>query len=414
MKALIFELGHRGHVLQYVRSMLPAISAITDSVTVATTTEAVESEEFASNLGQFLDSITIVATQASPSKGSKLGAAKQRMKRLLEAVASCQPDHVFIPTADGVAQSIGLCNVLGQCRPLHERPVEALLLRGSFAYRQGTAFHGLWARLSFALARHAPFSALHLQDPLVWERLQQSTGRAIQLFPDPVEAGTSEAREDTLERLGLDPGKRYFVCVGLLGPRKGTDLLVNAFAAAQLERQDCLLLAGPHSKELTAMLDGPYRSLVASGRIISVNRYIPPEELQKFVSVAHCMCAPHPQQIGSVSSVLRALSAARPVLGADRGWMGTMIPRFGLGWTCDVNDREVFAAAIEHAIRESERFRLSAAAERLREFHTPENFGRSWAQELRTRVGLPPDDKLKSWPWVLEGCKRQADADNAD
>jgi glycosyltransferase involved in cell wall biosynthesis len=405
MKALIFELGYGGHVLQYVKSMLPAIKAVVDSVTVVTSDDAVQSAEFASNLGPFLNGITIKAAPWKPTTGDTFGGAKQRTRLLIEAVESCRPDHIYIPTADGVVQTLGLFNVLRQWRPLCNRPIEALMLRGGFAYRQDTVVAALKARASHLLATIAPVTSLHVQDPLVWEKCRGGMTPAIRLFPDPVEESAFEPREDTLRRLGLDPDKRYFVCVGLLGSRKGTDLLVDAFAAAKLEPQDCLLLAGPHSEGLARMLSGPHRSLVAAGRVVSINRYLPPEELQNFVAIAHCMCAPHPQQIGSVSSVLRALSARRPVLGADNGWMGAMIPLFQLGWTCDVTDTAVFAAAIEQAVRESGQFALSQAAERLRAFHTPENFGASWALELRARLGLPPDDSLKTWPWVLEACE---------
>ena len=170
--------------------------------------------------------------------------------------------------------------------------------------------------------------------------------------------------------------------------RKGIDLLIRAFAASGLGPEDRLYLLGPQEAEIRAMLEGEHAALVRAGRIISRDRFIPREDLAASLAAMDLVCTPYPRHVGSASIVIRAAAAGRPVLGCSFGWIAAMVPRFGLGWTCDVESIDEFGAAIRQRLDESDRWRPGRALQRFIEFHSPENFVRCWTEQIRGIRGL--------------------------
>jgi glycosyltransferase involved in cell wall biosynthesis len=188
----------------------------------------------------------------------------------------------------------------------------------------------------------------------------------------------------------------------MLDARKGIDLLLQAFADAALPPGDRLLLVGRADPQIRSLLDGRFAPLVRDGRVIVFDKYVTDEELERALLASDLVATPYPRHIGSASIVIRAAAAGRPVLGSEFGWSGYVIPKFGLGTTCDVTDPRAIAGSLAAAMETAAAFRLPPAGERFVRFHGLDNFQAAWTFRLRQRLGLPPGD-YRSWDWVLNG-----------
>jgi glycosyltransferase involved in cell wall biosynthesis len=402
MRVLIFEPDHEGHRLHYIRTMLPGLIELSERVTIALASEAPLSKEFAVHLSNLVEQVEIDASMPRPAGGG-MKTARAKLRALKQSIARSRARHVYIPYGDGLAQLLGLPGAWRWAIPRGVE-VETLLFRGAVAYPQVSAKERAKSRVSFAAATRPPWSALFHLDPLVYDWVKHhgsALADRLQLMADPVEAPSAEERSSILRRLKLPDDGRFVGAAGMMNGGKGTDLLIRAFAAADLGPRDRLLLAGPQNDEIRALLSGEFNSLFRGGRIVSLDRVLPAADLADAIKVTDLVCVLYRRHVGSASIVIRAAAAGRPVLASDFGWCGYTVPQFQLGRVVDVNDPQAVSRAIERSLEESQAFRLSAAAQRFVEFHKPENFGALWSSGLRHRLGLPPPEGGRTWPWVL-------------
>ena len=150
------------------------------------------------------------------------------------------------------------------------------------------------------------------------------------------------------------------------------------------------------------------RALLRSGRIIAPDGYMSDEDFSLTMFAADLICTPYPRHIGSASIVIRAAAAERPVLGSDFGWIGYVVPRFGLGRICNVTDPAVFAAALRDSLADAHLFRLTESGRRFVAFHSPDNYRATWTLRLRRQWGLPDSEDQRDWEWVLAGSQSMA------
>jgi glycosyltransferase involved in cell wall biosynthesis len=337
-----------------------------------------------------------------------LAYARDALRQFTDSIHRAGPDFVYVPSADGLSQMIGVARATGRRVLPRGTHAEALMLRGSFAYPSAGWRGRLKERLSWAAATAAPWSLLHHLDPLVYERAvarRPALAARMRVMPDPVEPPTGADRREVLTRLGVPAdGGRYIGTAGLLDARKGVDLLIRAYAdarrAGRLRADDRLLLVGRHDPAIAALLAGDYRDLVRSGHVQSVDRVVGAEEFVDAIGAMDVVATPYPRHIGSASIVLRAAAAGRPVLGGTFGWIGWAVSRFGLGRTVDVADPAAFADALVLSLEESPEYHPPAAARRFVDFHTPDNYHAHWTSGLRQRLGLPQAANLVTWESV--------------
>lgn len=401
MRVLIFETDHHGHRLVYVRHLLEALEALPVEVTVLLSRDAQQSPEFDAHLGPIVEAGGVTVLCSEPViRGHPRTVARQRLRALRDAVARLRPDHVYLPTADGLAQAMGVDQLR---RPRWGTEFEAVMHRGAFAYPYPTRRQRLQAWLGLRMLRLAPLGRVHFVDWLPYARLQREGGdlsRRTGLMPDPIDPAPPVDPNAARRGLGLPIEGRYIGCAGQINARKGIDHLLHAFAAAPRRPDDRLLLVGRHEPAIKRRLQTDYAPLCERGTIWSIDRFVSAEELHLAMCAMNVVCTPYPCHRGIASIVVRAAEAGRPVLGSDFGWIGATLPRFGLGWTTPVTDRAAFAAAIEKCLDAAPAYRPSEAARRFTAFHTVANFQATLTARLRERLGLPGTDALRPWEWV--------------
>jgi glycosyltransferase involved in cell wall biosynthesis len=401
MRILVFDPSMSGHHSFYLRLLLPALLELSSDVTLVTSRNAPESREFQIQLREVVERVRVECV-VPPLHGSLVKRGAVMHHNLKNAIERFRPDHVYVPAADHLSQVMSLRR--RPARLVHGVEMEALMMRGGFAYPYRGWTQWVQDRLSLWAVERSPWTILHFVDPIPYETLQRRGGsmsRRLRLLPDPVETHAPQDRGAARRRLGVPETGRYLGSVGLMDERKGIDLLIRAFASIKLEPDDRLLLVGRASSAVQGLLAGPMAHLVREGRIIGIDRYVTNAEFSDAVSALDVVCTPYPQHVGSASIVIRAAAAERPVVSSTFGWVGTVVPRLGLGWSCDVSDVAALASTITTALERSARFRLSEAARRFVQYHSVENFQAAWTVRLRDRLELAPRT-LHSWDWVLD------------
>jgi len=403
MRVLVFEAGYLGHRLTYLRLMLSAICRLADDVTVALPLDAPQTLQYRTQLASLEGQFHLDAWMP-PVAPTLLANALQTARMLLESIRRCNADYVFVPSADGLAQALGLMHRLHIARVPPRVELEGLLLRGSFAYKR-PGLKRRWAAVAaLKAAALGPWSLLHYLDPIPYASIQQRGGsfaQRVRLMPDPVEPPLITDRFAARRFLGIPQDGRYVGSAGVSERRKGSDRLIRAFAEAPLRENDRLLLVGRIDRDLRPMIDNEFAHLVRSGRIIILDRYVTEEELRAGVSAMDLVCTPYPEHIGSASIVIRAAASQRPVLASDFGWMGFVVSHFSLGRTCPVTSPGQLASSLVKALDESADFRLSPAGQRFVQFHAMDNFQAAWTARLRQRLALPPSQTCRTWQWVI-------------
>jgi glycosyltransferase involved in cell wall biosynthesis len=407
MRVLVFAPDSAGHHSNYLRLLLPAVLKLSSDVTVVTVRDARGSPKFESQLEVVADPAQVEYTIPHLS-GSLIRQGRMRLRCLAEAVAQFRPDHVLVPSADHLTQVMGLRPSIGRTSLNRGVQMEGLMMRGGFAYVRPGWRQRVQDRLSLAAVERAPWTILHYVDPIPYEMLRRRGGSIagrLRLMPDPVDLPPPVDPTAARRRLGVPEYGRYVGSVGIMDRRKGIDLLIRAFADAQLERDDRLLLVGQSSAEVRELLCEQMAELVRQNRIISIDRHVHDDALQDAVAAMDVVCTPYPRHIGSASIVIRAAAAERPILASTFGWMGMVVPHFSLGYTCNVLDTREFAFAIRAALEGSSEFRPSEAAPRFVAYHSVENFQAKWTARLRERLGLARGEGERNWSWVLAAAE---------
>lgn len=394
----MFEPDAGGHRLTYLRQLLPALDGLGE-VTVVVGEGAIGTEAFRVQLGELRETHRFESVTFEKS-GGVLGKARARLDALRAAMDLCDPEHVFIPSGDGLAQLLGMP---GSMKRLALKPgveIEVGMHRGSFAYPARTlkarALRGVALR---ALAK-APLRRAQFVDVLAYEWLRDRghpLAARASVLADPVDPVEPMAKDEARRVLGMPEGGRVIGTSGHLDERKGVDRLLRAFRSAGLGADDRLLLAGRPSPGIRELLAGEFAGLVESGRIVAMTRYLTDEELGATLAACDVVCTCHPAHVGLSNICLRAAAAGRPVLSGDYGWFDRVVGGFGLGWTCRVTDERVFAEAIATSLNEADRYTLGSRGEALLAFHSQANAQMTFVASLRDRLGLERDDELIEW-----------------
>ena len=408
MRILIFEPDHGGHRYTYIRHLLTGLKPLAgvDSITLVISKAGHESDEYKAQILPIEGGITIAPELEIPS-GSQLQTAKQRYHALEEAIKRHPADHLYVPSADGLTQVLGARSLLpgGKIIPKH-MTTEASMHRGSFAYPADGFQRKAKVALGFKTIERSPWTKIHFVDPLGYEAAKVMSKRLASrsvVLADPVDAVQEINKKQARKNLGMSQEGRWIGVSGAIDARKGCDKLLAAFDMAKLGDADRLLLAGKAHDDIRALVKAKYQHHIDSGRLVMIDRYLSEDELGWSLLAMDVVCTAHPAHVGLSNIALRALAANRLVLGSTFGWLGRVVPAFGMGVVCNVSKTTEFAGAIEQALDAAQWYKRTPAGKRLLEFHSQENHIAGWTSLIREKLGLSAPD-VKTWEWALEGA----------
>ena len=414
MRVLIFEPRYKGHHFMYVRRLLDALAGLASEIIIATEPASAQSIEFHQHLDDASTPYRLYDRLTPAPVASKQHFWQQhlwlRLGQLRDAISELRPDHVYIPTADGLASLTGVPFIPWWFHLSRHIPIEANLLRCAFAYPTSEGKQRLKYRLLRATAARSCLTQLHTLDFIARENLQRlhpALAQRLSILPDPLDPVPSWPKIQARRELGLPEEGRYIGSVGTFEPRKGIEPLLAAFVKATADEGDRMLLVGKFDAAIRRNVDERYAELRRTKRLFLMDEYVTDRQLSMALSAMDVVAAPYVRHIGPSGIVLRALAAGRRVLVSDYGWCGQVVPRFDLGWACDTQNEAVFTASIQQALRQVDagEFTLTPLQQKLLRFSSPDNFAMIWRARLRARLGLPTEQDLLEWHEVVAGME---------
>lgn len=408
MRALVFELDHSGHRMQYVRALIDALVPLSKELVLFTSEEAAASEEFKTHLDGVTSSFR-VETRRHSARGTPLGSALSKLEAFRMALRNCRPDHVFVPYADGLAQILGAANMVGVTSLLDGVEIEGIVMRGRFAYPSNHWYERLRTFAWLAATRMSPFQVLHQLDPIPYAAIKKiggELGDRNRIIPEPVEAIPRVPVAEARRQIGIPTDGRYIISLGSGDARKGTHLLLQAFSRAKLATNDRLLLMGKLNPEIRALVTEQMGPWLRDGRLIIIDQYISHELFCLGLNAADVICAPYPRHVGSSGIVVRAAAIGKPILASDYGWVGAVVSTFGLGGTCPVSNLDRFSNQIRDSLDTAASFRQTDEGYRFGRFHTISNFVAHITARFRMRIGAMPLTEYLPWRDVIGRAKK--------
>lgn len=404
-RVLIFEPAWNGHHLQYVRMLIEALEDYAEEICVVLGRGALDSSEFRTHLSQYSNSTQIrLHAEIPPSPSdSFLSIAARSLVALRNALRRHPSERAYLPYSDGLLQVLGLSVALGARRMMPLVPIEALLMRGGFAYPISSDKQRIRFDVLYRMAALAPIERLHILDPLVFREVERRGGRlgkVAGVIPEAVEPLPPIAKTEARARLGVPPEGRYVVCAGALDTRKGVDLLLRAALRATLPDDVKVLLVGSIADDLKPTWK--QAKAVLGEKLVTIDRYVNEEDFANAILASDVVAVPYRFHQGSSGVLVRAAAANRMVLASDYGWIGWATRTFGLGVAADVTNLEELSRALDESIKHCSSFTLSPAAARFVMYHVAENQKLHWRRGLARSLGRSSDVSM-SWDEVVRG-----------
>ena len=397
MRVLFYQPAHMGHHFAYLGRMLPGFVDLPIEIIVATTPQAIASNEFAQSLAPFGDRLTLLDC-CVPAPRPPHANSRHRLRELKQVIERVKPDHLALCYADGLWDYAYLSTLLGKRPWPRSLTVEGWLFRGRFADSDDRRWKSKLRRAMFAdLLRRGLFTKLHLHHEILYDFAAEravGTPTEVTLAPDPIVIRDLIAPAAARAQLGIAGGERpdqkWIGVAGVIARFKGAPLLLDAFRIRQ-ERGDApptkLLLAGPQHESIHELLNGsPYREAVARGDIVSLDKFLSEEEMYLAAAACDLIVAPYPRHQNRSSIILWAAAAGRPCLGTDESCVGYVIRNERLGATCDVLDTATMASVITKTLAAPWTGDDVARVRRYASFHRMENYQAISSQWVRERL----------------------------
>jgi glycosyltransferase involved in cell wall biosynthesis len=412
MRAIVYDLSAGGHHSTYCKLILEGLLEVTKDVRFVTSKTAAASDEYGLLIKPLEGAVDVDALSYIDA-GGPLKVAQARYRVLIHAVRRHRPDAVYLPTADGISEVIGMRALVGLGGLPASVHSEAMVHRMLYAYPSSTRLARYRRRLSLHCNAKAPWTKLHVVDVLAYETMQrhypQMTGQ-MSIFPDALDQEVPMSKSSARESFGLPAQGRVIGAAGLMDRRKGIDLLMRAFAAASLEDSDRLLLVGKFDQETARIRDEVLGRQIANGRVVVVDRFVSGSELTNALAAMDLIVISHRRPPAISGILLRALAAQRPVLACDFGWVGRITKTFEAGPVVDVENEPLLAKELASALGASSSYVQSEGARRLVEFNSPQNFKACWTSAIRKKMNQKPSPNELTWEWVNQVSPTQEDA----
>jgi len=388
MNVLIFEPTHSGHRFNYVRMLIPALHELGVNISLATTPEARVSVEYGVHLRPLESKFSYVELHPQNPTVKQTLKVRHDILALFLCIHEQKPDHVYIMTADGRAQMLGLLSLLRLLKVPHYTTIEGILFKGSGAYASTSAIRKLYDKLLNLILRYTPLSRFHYVDPLAYDWVRTHNpylALRSSLLPDPISTALPVPADQARAQLGIPTEGKYIGLAGALKPRKGLDHLVRAFVSAGLGSDCYLLLAGKQAPAVKRCIEENTTPETAS-QIIAIDRYVSNDEFWFALCAMDVVCVPYPKHRGSSGILLSAAAAGKPVLATQFGWIGAFTKEYGLGQTVDVHDQNMLVAGIRASLQRAHQHTPSAKWNQYSKSLTQDHFTNSLTTLLQERL----------------------------
>jgi len=408
MKLLVCEQFDGGHHTNYIEALLPELANLVSKNFVSDVVVTVTARHFASlrdmdTVRRFMNRVRFDPSIPDVNPNPSLVDRKQITANLVRAVQYHRPEFLISTSSDYESLFLAVRRFL-KFPGLPASLVSVGMFHCGYLGTRGLTVGDTLKQWIYSFSwRYADYSRLLMVNPVVYEALirrDPSLQKRIGLLPDPVTPANDLDRTTARKRLGLPEAGTLIGFVGSMDSRKAIPELLVAFKASARGQQERLLLAGGLSPEYRGLVERDYRDLLNEGRVILLDKYLSPEELSCGYAALDVAAVLQYRRPNLSANLLKAVVARRPVIVDRFGYTGMLTEHFGIGWSVDMGDSRALALTVRTALDTCREYTVGERAERLIEFHRPENYAKSIIHSL---PGLAPADytaDIKTWDWV--------------
>jgi glycosyltransferase involved in cell wall biosynthesis len=341
-RIVLFDWVSGGHHPLYLRRFAEVLGPSFE-VFVAAPDESIE--ELA-DLGAELISLGDPRPAPPPMRSASWalrGVAAAEVARMASIAASVRADHLVHLYADAILPRL----VISRRLPA---PLTIVLFYFYLRAHYPSVFHtelssrerilaGAKERLVHAWRLRRDSNAVLSLDEEAVRRWAPSRGAPARWLPEPpvAELGEQEPQART-SRSGC-------IVYGALAERKGIDLLTRAVTLATTPLH--VTLAGWTTPEFRPRLEQYASAMRASGATVDLQARSHSElEGLRALVAAKCAVLPYPCHHGMSRVLVEAATVGTPVIVHDRGLLGHLVRRYGLGIAVDCTDAQALRDAI--------------------------------------------------------------------
>ena len=168
MRVLVFEPQYAGHNLAYVHHLAERLLALDCEVHLVTSSQAIDTEEFASHLGDLIHSLQITALDTFSTRGSTRSIRVNGPSGLFGlwrsldlGLRSIEPDHLFVPFGNPIASCAGIPNPISSRLKRKGVESEIVLLSGKYAHPQTGRIAKMREQIALMILDRGPWSRIH-------------------------------------------------------------------------------------------------------------------------------------------------------------------------------------------------------------------------------------------------------------
>jgi hypothetical protein len=243
----------------------------------------------------------------------------------------------------------------------------------------------------------------HFVDPTQYAeatRQHPTMASKFRSLSDPVDVFEPISREDARRQLGLPLDGRIAVIVGPT-PRKAPWPLIELFGARMAPKDCRLLVAGRTPENVARRVRTELRDHIQRGQVLLMMDRTDEIDMHRAICAADLVIGRLTPVAGISAMCVRAAMAGRRFLAASSPWIDMMAGDLGLGDSFVDAGAAHFAATFRSALDRSMEPLKPEIVNRLRRFHSPENFKHAISDRVRARLGARSSPGV-TWDWVLE------------
>ncbi len=286
-------------------------------------------------------------------------------------------------------------------------PFSAIYFRPTFHYRSFANHKQSWkdwfmglrkSLLLKGVLRTKELERLYCLDPFAADYIAAKYKPRCEVVPMSdsfVEFDRSPEEEESIrQRLQVEPGRKLFLLLGVLDPRKGVKELLRALPLVSpvLQSKICIAIIGHGPEDEVADISQLVEQVRMTTKIqvVFLPGYIQ-GDVQPYYWVSDVVLTTYQGHMGSSGAIMRAAYAGKPVLSSDYGLMGEWVYRCKLGQVVDTTQSKALASGLEAFVSENaDRLFDPRESQKLKE----RNSQTKLAEDLRKLIrSLPANDR---------------------
>lgn len=389
MRVLLIEPHASGHHASYLRWLVQAANRKGWGVVIATTPLSLAHPLLASITVEFEDVQVHPMCDASLGRAGSVGMLSQiyreysywrAFKKVTDEAFKTMPfDSVILPYVDYCFYALA---VLGA--PFRRLPWCGISMRlGANENRLNAKTKRPWKwRMAERLLAEPNLRSLFVINrsvsgaSLFW--IAERRRSMLRYLPDPAEVHTTVSGAEARATLGVPEQALVILVFGSIDERKGVEALIAGLAARDSLSDCVIVLAGNQSASMrTQLLAGPFASMRAQRRIITLDRIITDADQALILAAADVMWVGYRNHAYMSGVLVLAGRAGLPVVGTIEGEIGKLIIEHNLGVAVAISSPTEVACALELMLDADRRLQIGKCARIAFADHTVENFGRT-------------------------------------